>query len=602
MGPGRFRDYVETVRGAMDIVQVVGEAVSLRKAGRSLVGLCPFHQEKTPSFHVDAAKGVYYCFGCGAGGDAFRFVMNLHNVDFSEAVGMIGDRLGLARPAAHGATAAQDAKEDRERRRALDALAEAQEYFGRVLAGTVPGTDAAAARAYLARRGFDLDKARAFGIGLSPSGWDGLLRHLVGRGFQVDDAIRAGLAVPRTSGEGAYDRFRYRVTFPIRDAAGRIVSFGGRALGDEDPKYLNGPETQVYDKGRTLFRLHETAREIRDAGRAVIVEGYFDAVGLAAAGVPGVVAVCGTAFGPAHARLLRRYSERVVLLFDGDSAGRRAVHRALGPLLAEGFAVRIGAPPDGKDPDDLAREGGSAAVEACLAGAGDLPQYLVTEAKRDFDLVSLDGRVKALEMVLSHLCHLDSPLARAEAASRVAEGLGIDDELVRDELRRAARDRRRDIDARAARPLAPSQEGRLTAAEKVLIRYLVEAAPNDGEEADRILDEVPLDSLSPAARPVLERWAAARRAGEWPQLPVLAGSLAGPETTDILALVFAPGSPPGRTEARGAVAALRGFHLRDRLRRLQQQIQDARDPGEIERLLVEKAALGREMHAIGGPA
>lgn len=591
MPPGGFRDYVESVRAALDIAQVVGEAVTLRKAGRSLVGLCPFHQERTPSFHVDPAKGLYYCFGCGAGGDAFKFVMNFHQVEFAEAVTMLGDRLGLSRPAP--ATPAE-AQEDRRRRKILEALSAAQEHFAACLAAGEGG----GARAYLARRGLSPDHARHFGLGFAPPGWDNLLRRLSARGFQVEDLVRSGLAVPRPGGDGMYDRFRNRLTFPIRDTAGRIVSFGGRSLGEEDPKYLNGPETLVYDKSRTLFRLYDAAPEIRQTGRVVVVEGYFDAVSLGAVGTPGVVAVCGTALSSTHARLLRRYAEQVVLFFDGDDAGHKAAHRALDPLLAEGLPVRVAAPPAGKDPDDLAREGGAPAVESCLGAAEDLPGFLVSEARRLFDLTSLDGRVKAMEMMLGHLVQLDSPLARAEAGARAAQGLGVEDDVFREELRRAARDRRRDAPPRAAMASRPR---RLSEAEIQLLRFLAEVGPQVPEEAERLIEALPQDALSPLARKLIGLWSEFHGRGEWLTLRRLAELAPGDGAADILSLAFAQAPPPDVAEAWGAVGAVRQSHLEAQTAALQEQITLAEKAGDrtaVDRLTLQKFAIERERRGL----
>lgn len=594
MPTGTFREYVETVRASADIAQVVGDVVKLRGSGQSLSGLCPFHPEKTPSFSVSRAKGVYYCFGCAAGGDVFRFVMDYHHVDFTEAVGMIGDRIGIPRPAP---STPQEAAEDRQRRRALEALERAQEFFF----GRLFGIEGQGARAYLERRGLSAETARSFGLGYAPPGWDNVLRMLASKSYSADDAIRSGLAVARSGGEGAYDRYRDRITFPIRDTAGRVVSFGGRAVGNDEPKYLNGPETTLYDKGRTLFRLGEVTGQLRRENRAIVVEGYFDAIGLAAAGVPGVVAVCGTAFGPAHARLLRRHVEQVVLFFDSDKAGRQAVHRALGPCLAEGLQVRVATNPDGKDPDDLAREGGQAAVDRCLASAVDLPGFLVGEAKRAYDLGSMDGRVKALDMILGHLVHLNSPLARAEAADRVSEGLVIADDLVRTELRRAARARRREVTVAPERAATRPAEA-LTAAEKQLLRYLVGPAGADPAGADAVAARVPVQVLTPTARAAFEGWLDARRSGIVPDLRALADVVAEANTTDIHALAFAPGPEPDREGAHRAVDALCRVELETRKRDLQERLQTASDPREQADLASRKLAVQREINALGAAA
>ncbi len=587
-----YRDWVEAVRQAADIAEIVGETVALRRAGRSLVGLCPFHQEKTPSFHVDPGKQLFYCHGCHTGGDVFRYVQLLHQVDFNEAVGLLADRYGIPRPAR--AAGRNEAREAGRRRRALAALAEAREFFR----ARLEGAGGEAARRYLASRGYGPEERERFDLGFAPDSWDALLRHLSGKGFGLDDIVFAGLAVPRASGEGAYDRFRGRVTFPIRDPAGRVVSFGGRALGDATPKYLNGPETRVYDKGRVLYRVHEEGKALRESRRAVLVEGYFDALGLARAGVGGAVAVCGTAFGEGHGRLLARFCETVVLVFDGDSAGRRAVHRALPALLARGLGVRIVLLPEGKDPDDLARERGAAGVAEALDGAMDLVDFLVLEARRAFDLSSLEGRTRAVEMVLRHLAALASPIARDDAALRVAAGLGIDDRLVVDELRRAARARARTARAEIpGRNIAPARA--FSPAEGVLLRWLAGAGRSRPALALELLAGLPREALGEASRRLVSAWEEAARRGDAWDAARFADAAEGPLREPFLALLFGPAPEPGEAEARGAVLALRERALRARMRELQEEIERAGDGAERTRLLAEKVALARELHGLG---
>ena len=587
-----YRDWVEAVREAADLVEVVGETVALRRAGRSLVGLCPFHQERTPSFHVDPAKQLFYCHGCHTGGDVFRYVQLVHQVDFNEAVELLGERYGIPRPAR--ASGRGEAREARLRRRALEALAEAHAFFRAQLAAPA----GAAARRYLEGRGYGAAEQERFELGWAPDSWDALLRHLAGKGFGVEEIVFAGLAVPRTSGEGAYDRFRGRVTFPIRDPAGRVVSFGGRALGDATPKYLNGPETRVYDKGRVLYRLHEEGRAIRAARRAILVEGYFDALGLARAGIEGAVAVCGTAFGEGHARLLGRSCETVVLVFDGDRAGRQAVHRTLPALLARGIGVRVVLLPEGTDPDDLARERGAEGVREVLGQALDLVDFLVAEARRAFDLGSLEGRTRAVEMVLGHLAALPSPLARDDAALRVAAGLGIDDRLVVDELRRAARARARK--ARAEIPGRNTPRARaFTPAEEVLLRYLAGQGAGAPDTARELLAGLPRQALGEPARRLVSAWEEAAARGEAWDGRRLAEAAEGPLAEEVLAALFAPGPEPGIDDARGAVAALQERALRARMKELQEAIERAADGAERARLLAEKVALAKELHGLG---
>ncbi len=596
MAPVGYREYSDSVRAGADIVDVVSEVVSLRKSGRSMTGLCPFHQEKTPSFHVDPVKQVYFCFGCRAGGDVFDFVMALHSVPFPEAVRLLGDKLGIAPPAPRNPA---EAEADRRRRRVMEALAEAQAFY----TARLFGEGGEGARAYLARRGLDQDAARRFGLGFAPPGWDSLLRHLAGKGFQPDDLVQAGLVVPRPSGSGVYDRFRARVTFPIRDSAGRVISFGGRAVGDDEPKYLNGPETAAYDKGRTLFRLYESAQEIRQAERAVVVEGYFDAVSLAAAGVPGVVAVCGTALGPEHVKLLHRWTPRVVLFFDGDNAGRRATHAALAPLLAAGMSVSVATAPDGLDPDDLARSRGPEAAQAAVESAADLPTFLVDEARRNHPVTTLEGKLAALEMVLQHLSHLPNSVARTEIMSKVADGLSIEDALFRQELRRVASERRRDVRAPAAATTAGGR--RLTHAEEVVVRFLggranaADATDAEAAELLETLESVGAAQLGELGGVLVRRWCEAFKRGERWNLRRIAEAAPEEARAEILALAFAPGEEPGAVEVRGALAALHGRVLGRRLREVQEEIERTADPAVKTRLMLEKVSLAREIQGLG---
>jgi DNA primase len=599
MSQDTFRNYVESVRTTADLAQVVGEVVSLRRAGRGLTGLCPFHQEKTPSFHVDTGKGLFYCFGCGAGGGAFDFVMRVHGLEFVEAVHHLADRYGISRPAPSRGDA--DSQQKSRRERIAQALTLAHEWF----VGRLNSEAGAGARRYLSERGLDSSAQHRLGLGFAPASWDGLLRHLTrDHQFEVTELAEAGLVVPASDGSQARDRFRGRVIFPIRDSAGRLVSFAGRSFDGTDPKYINGPETSFYDKGRTLYRLHEAGPAMRRSGRGVVVEGYFDAMSLAAAGVEEVVAVCGTALGEAHAKLLRRWAPQVVLFLDSDEAGRRAVHRALPVLLAEGLAVRIAACPAGTDPDDLARKQGQGAVEAVLSSADDLPAFLVREARRSFDLSALDGRVAAMEMILGHLAMLDSELTRADAADRVAEGLGWDDELVRRELSRAARRRQRTVRATALNKTnkISSRAVGLNPAEAVLLRYLTSAAAAGESETLALLEMLPED-LSGLADAALGNWRAAKARGVHWGIRELAESLPESDRGEILALGFHPGDEPCKATAHAAVIAIRCTALKAQQNRIQERLKN----GGLERseefeLAGRKLALQHEIARLEGVA
>jgi DNA primase len=344
------------VREASDIAAVVGEYVALRKAGARLAGLCPFHREKTASFYVNPSMQVFHCFGCGAGGDVFTFLMQHEKMTFPEAVRHLATRAGIPLPERRGS--GSDALE-----RIRETLRMARAWFR----SQIEGSDGAEARAYLDARGILPATREAYGLGFVPDRWDGLLSHA--RAVASERVlIEAGLAVESQSGR-VYDRFRHRVMIPIETAGASPLGFGGRALGDTEPKYLNSPETPVYHKGAVLYGTGPAREGTRSEGRVVVVEGYFDVIGLAQGGIPGVVGTCGTALTPEQAMQLKRLSDRVVLVFDGDAAGLRAALRALPVLVGPVPDVRVLLPPPGKDPDLWIREDGADAVRAALERA-----------------------------------------------------------------------------------------------------------------------------------------------------------------------------------------------------------------------------------------
>ncbi len=411
---------IEEIRASTDIVDLVGGFVSLRKAGKSWKGLCPFHTEKTPSFHVTPDRGIFHCFGCGRGGNVYAFLMEHEGLSFLEAVRFLADRAGIAlpRPGAEGGRG-----EDAAREATLRATRAALDWFRKNLADRARG---AAAREYLARRGIGADAIETFAIGYALPEWDALLKHLARLGFAPEMLERAGLVVRRERGGGFYDRFRDRVIFPIQGPTGQPIAFGGRLLGDGEPKYLNSPETPIFRKGRGLFGLYPNRGAIRDAGHAVLVEGYTDLIGLHAVGVRNTVAPLGTAFTEEQARLLSNHTRLVVLLYDADDAGRAAALRTIPSLLAAGIAVRVGALPEGADPDDYARrEGGDAARRVIEGAAGWV--HAVMEA------TSREGREAQARRVVELLARVPDALALGILLGEASAALGLSEDLLRRE-------------------------------------------------------------------------------------------------------------------------------------------------------------------------
>ncbi len=426
---GRFGDdKIEEVRSRADIVEIVGAHVRLRRAGRNFVGLCPFHNEKTPSFSVNAERGFFHCFGCGAGGSVFNFIMRVEGLTFPEAVRSLARKYGVTLPEHDQSGAAAG-----EREAMLKASEVAAEFFAHVLWNS---TDGALARDYLKSRGISVETARAFMIGFAPSRPASLAKALERRGLR-DAGVKVGLV--RKDGDGAYDMFRARVMFPIRDAQGRVLAFGGRVLDARIPKYINSPESPLYSKARTLYGLFEARQAISSnapAGkdRAILVEGYFDVIALWQAGFKEAVAGCGTALTVEQLRALSRYTKNVIACFDGDAAGRKASMRALEIFLQAGLLGRGIFIPSGFDPDTFIRERGAAAFAALTDKSELLIDYFLSEQAGEAR-GSIAERARAAQRVAEMLKLVDDPFQFDLLARKAADLLSIGEEVLRKEAR-----------------------------------------------------------------------------------------------------------------------------------------------------------------------
>lgn len=431
-------DILDGVARANDIVQVVSGYFPLKKAGKDYQALCPFHAEKSPSFTVSPAKQIYKCFGCGRGGSVFNFIMAKENVTFPEAVRLLADRAGMTLPERVGAE-----KQTGQRKQVRDVMAWAVEKFQ---AGLTHPKAGAAAREYLERRGIRQETIDAFRIGFAPPGWDNLMRAAQRDQIPPDLLEQAGLVVPRDEGNGWYDRFRDRVMFPIMDTLNRPVAFGGRLMGDGQPKYMNSPETTIFHKGETLFGLPQAREAIEKAKQVVVVEGYFDVVMPWQEGVRNVVATLGTALTDEHVRALRRYADSVVLVFDSDAAGQRAADRGMELFLAHDVRILIGIVPEGKDPCDFVRAQGGEAFRGHLAQAADAFRYkwdIIRGQIEDADTPAAQRR--ALEAMLGSIvkapamAQSDLRLQRDLILGHMSRTLGIAEETLRAELARLRR-------------------------------------------------------------------------------------------------------------------------------------------------------------------
>ncbi|MDI6711103.1 MAG: DNA primase [Bacillota bacterium] len=420
-------DLVAEVLARADILEVIGEYVRLERKGRNYLGLCPFHQEKTPSFTVTPEKQMFYCFGCGAGGNIFKFIMLKENLTFPESVRWLAERVGVHIPEHAPA-------QNPEQERAWRANALARDFYRETLEHDPA---AQAARDYLDRRGITAATRQRFELGFAPAGWDALLRFLGRHGYTPEDLVRLGLAV-RSERGSVYDRFRNRIIFPVHNVRGQVVGFGGRVMDDSQPKYLNSPETPVFAKGRELYGLHLARQSIREQGLAAVVEGYMDVITAHQHGQENVVASLGTALTREQARLLTRYTMDAVIAYDADAAGVAATIRGLDILQDSGCRVRVVSIPDGKDPDDYLRQHGAGEWRSLVDRAASLLEYKLQHALAQTGASTVSQKLVVLRQVLPALRGMNSEVEREEGIQTIARALGLSWETVRGEWRKFA--------------------------------------------------------------------------------------------------------------------------------------------------------------------
>ncbi len=426
------------------MVEIVSGYTELRRSGERFTGLCPFHEERTPSFSVDPREKLYYCFGCEAGGDVFRFVQEKEGFGFAEAVEALAERYGVETEREREDPRAEEAR--RRRARLGEVLERTAQFYGQYL---WESKEAAKAREYLASRGLDKELLRAFGVGYAPSAWDQVLTRGQRAGFGVAELTAAGLVQKGQRG-GHYDRFRARIMFPVRDARGRVQGFGARALRpDSKPKYLNSPEGELYRKGRTLYGVDRARGAIAKAGWAVVVEGYMDVLAAHKAEIGEAVAVMGTAITPEQLQQLSGYAEEAVLALDADRAGRAAMVRAQRVAGSRKLRLRVAAMPAGEDPADMVESGKAEQLRELIAEAAELPEFHVRVALDEADLASPAARDRALDEVVPVLAAMGESISRDELARVVADRLNADPALV---MRRVGgEERRADTPSGAAR-------------------------------------------------------------------------------------------------------------------------------------------------------
>ncbi len=466
---------INEIRQRASIIEVVSDFVSLRKTGKNHLGLCPFHSERTPSFTVNGEKGIFHCFGCGAGGNIFNFLMRASQMSFPEAVRALAKRYNVSLPT-------RELSEEEKRRRSLRAkLYEVNEaaadYYHRTLTSSKEGEEG---RQYFAQRGISEETIREHRLGFAPAGWDSLVLFLQKNGTPLNLAETVGLILPRKEGTvpsgrpGFFDRFRRRVIFPIISEGGRVLGFGGRIIeerkGEGDPpppKYMNSPESPIYSKGHTLYGLNAAKGFIREKGNALIVEGYMDLLSLYQAGFRNGVASLGTALTSFQLQLLGRYTREAFLVFDADESGEKATQRSLDLFLQEGISAKVVILPAGYDPDSLIRKEKTARFEQVLAEALPLVEYLFRQATRRHGADSVEGKVRVVREMIPALSLLPDPLERNLYIERIALRLGLKESQVRDQFRG-----REPMEAQAEKPPSPAHRG--PAHERVLLQLMLQ--------------------------------------------------------------------------------------------------------------------------------
>src|SRR5437660_3242272 len=580
--------FAEKVKQQADIVRVLGEYVRLKKTGKDFSGLCPFHQEKTPSFTVSPIKQIFYCFGCGNGGDVYNFVMDMEKCEFPEAVKLVAEKCGISIPRPKERSPGER-KENQQRVTLVEMHREAQTFFVKQLEGTLEGK---AARAYLEDRGLDKDAIARFGIGYAPSGGDALLCHLKSK-YNEKLLAESGLASRDQTAGRLFDRFRRRITFPIANESGKIVAFGARALGDDMPKYLNSPETPIYSKSNVLYHMDRAKEGIRRQDFAILVEGYMDAVAVARAGISNVVARGGTSLAEPQIKLLGRFTRRVVVNYDPDTAGQTATERSLSLLLEQDFEVRVLAlPPTGNkkaDPDLFIRERGKDEYLKLLKEAPPYVDYLIARA-RQMDLTTGEGKQRALNFLLPYIQKIANGILRSEWATRIAQQLRIEEPLLRSALGKAAKERRSEIKTapeligRAAKPVERRLIHMLAAPEgsrEELAQHLQNAHLYHGLETEKIFAALVLASLS----------------GQPLQATEVGAMLEERDRRLLFEILFEEASEPTWEEAMSCIEALKHRQAERELADVQRSIEANPAAPELRGLLEKKQELMRRLAA-----
>ncbi len=456
-------EIIQEIRDRTDIVEVVSSYLPLKRSGANNQGLCPFHSEKTPSFNVNSTRQIFHCFGCGVGGNVFTFLMRMEGLAFPEAVRRLGEKSGVTIPDTEMTPAEDQRRQEQEKLARINAVA--SDFYHQLL---LDSDEAAPARRYLRQRGFDAEAVRSFRLGYATEQWDMLAQHLKTKGFDpkvVRDQL--GLIRQKKDGRDDYDLFRKRLMIPIYDIRDQVVAFGGRVLDDSLPKYINSPESPIYHKSRVLYGLHTAREAMRRENAGIIVEGYFDQMALQRAGFENSVATCGTALTPDHAQMLKRYTERLLMLFDQDKAGQKATLRSMDVLLPVGISVAVITLQEGADPDSYLAEHGVKAMQTRIDAAQPILEYYIDLTLEQCG-ETVEGRARAVEAIANKIKLLNSDIERELYVKLLAGRTGINASLLRDRVAVAKQPDRRDAPPAGAVRTAPKVVAQKPTRPKVL--------------------------------------------------------------------------------------------------------------------------------------
>jgi DNA primase len=568
-------DFVEHLKSQVDIVQTIQTYVKLRRLGRRYTGLCPFHSEKSPSFSVNAELQFYHCFGCKAGGDVLKFIEQIEHVSFYEALKLLSERNGIPMP-----KRAEYADEDSKLRGAIMTMHELAEQEFRELLNSPQGADA---RGYITRRGVSPDMVAQFGLGYSDRSGRWLVRAFDRHSFTSEQLDASGLVMKRENGGGYFDRFRGRLMFPIHNESGKVIGFGGRALEAEDnPKYLNSPETPIYKKSNVLYNLHRAKEGIRKHDRSILVEGYMDVIGVYAAGVSEVVASCGTALTNPQVRMLKRHSSNITVNFDPDAAGENAAERSIKLLLDESMHVRIMELDEDLDPDEYCKKHGAEAYEARVKAAKTYFYWLADRARARYPEKTSEARVAIFQFLLPAIQGLPDKLERASVANDVAGYLGISQGLVLENFRKMAVERQ-EKQMRVREPLPNS--------DRILLSLLL----TNAEAREQILPqmyELPAIKTSPARR-IYEALFALGVSGAPINFSQLHGRLEDEEREVLSESLFREGVEPTLEDGLACLESMRHTDLTAERDRLKHAIREAERKGDMQEALRLMQELGR---------